>query len=142
AGYKGEKVTLLTNREFPVMYNTSLVMAEQLKAAGINAELLVLDWPAALQKSTKETEGWNFFYTGWITVVALGGPQTMRQMAPPASVQKWKDEPDPAFMASFKQLSEGKTLAERQAAFAKAQERALELVMAVPFGVMPKTQAV
>ena len=63
AGYKGEKVTLLTNREFPYMYNTSLVMAEQLKAAGINAELLVLDWPAALQKSIKETEGWNFFYT-------------------------------------------------------------------------------
>jgi peptide/nickel transport system substrate-binding protein len=142
AGYKGEKVTLLTNREFPFMYNTSLVMAEQLKAAGINAELLVLDWPAALAKSQKETEGWNFFYTGWITVVALGGPQTMRQLAPPASVQKWKGEPDPEFMAAVKQLSEGRTLEERKAAFAKAQTKALELVMAVPFGVMPKTQAV
>jgi peptide/nickel transport system substrate-binding protein len=142
AGYKGEKVTLLTNREFPMMYNTSLVMAEQLKAVGINAELLVLDWPAALAKSQKETEGWNFFYTFWATVVAIGGPQTMRQMAPPASVQRWKDEPDPEFMAAVKQLAEAPTIEERRAGFAKAQERALDLVMAIPFGVMPKTQAV
>jgi peptide/nickel transport system substrate-binding protein len=141
-GYKGEKVVLLTNREFPLMYNTSLVMAEQLKAVGINAELLVLDWPAALAKSQKETEGWNFFYTFWATVVAIGGPQTMRQLAPPASVQRWKGDPDPEFMAGVKQLSEAPTLEERKAGFAKAQERALELVMAIPFGVMPKTQAV
>ncbi len=141
AGYKGEKVVLLTNREFPVMYNTSLVMAEQLKAVGINAELLVLDWPAALQKSLKETEGWNVFYTGWITIPALGGPQVMRQMAPPASVQRWT-EPDPAFMAAFKDLTEGKTLDDRRAAFARAQQRALELVTVIPFGVTPKVQAV
>ncbi len=141
AGYKGEKVTLLTNREFPYMYNTSLVMAEQLKAAGINAELLVLDWPAALQKSIKETEGWNFFYTGWITVIALGGPQTMRQMAAPSFVWKPK-EPDAEFQAAFQVLSSGKTLDERKAAFAKAQARALDQVMAIPFGAMPKTQAV
>jgi peptide/nickel transport system substrate-binding protein len=142
AGYKGEKVTLLTNRDFPLMYNTSLVMAEQLKAVGINAELLVLDWPAALAKSQRETEGWNFFYTFWATVVAIGGPQTMRQLAPPASVQKWKGDPDPAFMEAVKQLAEAATIEERRAGFAKAQERALELVMAIPFGVMPKTQAV
>ncbi|MCZ8109020.1 MAG: ABC transporter substrate-binding protein [Burkholderiales bacterium] len=141
AGYKGEKVTLLTNREFPYMYNTSLVMAEQLKAVGINAELLVLDWPAALQKSIRETEGWNFFYTGWITVIALGGPQTMRQMAAPSFVWKPK-EPDAEFQAAFQVLSSGKTLDERKAAFARAQARALDQVMAIPFGAMPKTQAV
>ncbi|MBV8914585.1 MAG: ABC transporter substrate-binding protein, partial [Acetobacteraceae bacterium] len=64
SGYKGEPVILLTNREFPIMYNTSLVMAEQLKAVGINAQLQVLDWPAALQKSVSEEQGWNVFYTG------------------------------------------------------------------------------
>jgi peptide/nickel transport system substrate-binding protein len=141
AGYKGEKIVLLTNREFPYMYNTSLIMAEQLKAAGMNAELLVLDWPAALQKSLRENEGWNFFYTGWITVVALGGPQTMRQMGPPSSVNRQNDV-DSQFMAAFRQVSEGRTLDERKAAFSKAQERALELGMAFPFGSMPKTQAV
>jgi peptide/nickel transport system substrate-binding protein len=66
----------------------------------------------------------------------------MRQMAPPASVQRWKGEPDPEFMAAVKQLAEAPTIEERRAGFAKAQERALDLVMAIPFGVMPKTQAV
>ena len=141
-GYKGEKVTLLTNREFPLMYNTSLVMEQQLKAVGINAELLVLDWPAALAMSQKETKGWNFFFTFWSTVVAIGGPQTMRQLAPPVSVQKWPGEADPEFMAAVRQLGEAPTIEERKAGFAKAQERALDLVMAIPFGVMPKTQAV
>jgi peptide/nickel transport system substrate-binding protein len=143
AGYKGEKVVLLTNRQFPVMYNTSLVMAEQLKAAGINAELEVLDWPAALQKSQRETQGWNFFYTGWITVIALGGPQTLRQMAEPNPVYKPKDNKvDPAYMAAFNQVNTAPELAQRQAAFARAQRIALDQVMAVPFGVAPKTQAV
>ncbi|MFN8925390.1 MAG: ABC transporter substrate-binding protein, partial [Rhodospirillales bacterium] len=141
AGYKGEKVVLMTNREFPYMYNTSLVMAEQLKAAGINAELLVLDWPAALQKSINDTQGWNFFYTGWITVIALGGPQTMRQMAPPNAVYK-PATPDAEFVTHFQALSSGRTLDERKAAFARAQERALDQVMAIPFGAMPKVQAV
>lgn len=143
AGYKGEKVVLLTNRQFPVMYNTSLVMAEQLKAAGINAELEVLDWPAALQKSQRETQGWNFFYTGWITVIALGGPQTLRQMAEPNPVYKPKDNKvDPAYMAAFNEVNTAPELAQRQAAFARAQRIALDQVMAVPFGVAPKTQAV
>ena len=132
---------LLTNREFPVMYNTSLVMAEQLKAVGINAELLILDWPAALQMSIRETQGWNFFFTGWITVIALGGPQTMRQLAPPNAVYRPR-EPDPVFMEAFNRLTGARTLAERQAAFSAAQERALDQVMAIPFGVIPKAQAV
>ena len=143
AGYKGEKIELLTNREFPVMYNTSLVMAEQLKAAGMNAELVVLDWPAALQRSQKETTGWNVFYTGWITVIALGGPQTLRQMAEPNPVYRPKDNKvDPAFTAAFNEVNTLPTLQARQAAFARAQRIAIEQVMAIPFGAAPKTQAV
>jgi peptide/nickel transport system substrate-binding protein len=143
ARYDGTPIVLLTNRQFPVMYNTSLVMAEQLKAAGMNAELLVLDWPAALAKSQQETTGWNVFYTGWITVIALGGPQTLRQMAEPNPVHKPVDlKVDPEFMAAFMKVQTAPELADRQAAFAAAQRRALETVMAVPLGVAPKVQAV
>lgn len=143
AGYRGEKVVLLTNRQFPLMYNTSLVMAEQLKAAGINAELEVLDWPAALQKSQRETTGWNFFFTFWSGVVAQGGPQTLRQLAEPNPVYKSPNNVvDPAFMAAFNDLNTAPELAQRQAAFARAQRIAIEQVMAIPFGVGPKTHAV
>jgi peptide/nickel transport system substrate-binding protein len=143
AGYNNERVVLLTNRQFPIMYNTSVVMAEQLKAAGINAELLVLDWPAALQMSQRERQGWNFFYTGWITVVALGGPQTLRQMAEPNPVYvPPNNRVDPAFMAAFAEVNTAPTLEARRAAFARAQRIAFEQVMAIPFGVAPKVQAV
>ena len=142
-GYKGEKIELLTNREFPSMYATALVMAEQLKAAGMNAELVVLDWPAALQRSVKETTGWNVFFTGWVTVVALGGPQVLRNLAEPEPVYKPKDNKvDPAFTALFNEVNLSPSLPARQAAYAKAQRMALEQVMAIPFGVAPKTQAV
>ncbi len=46
---------LLTNKDYPSLYNTALVTSQQMKAIGINAELLVLDWLTALQKSMKGT---------------------------------------------------------------------------------------
>jgi peptide/nickel transport system substrate-binding protein len=52
---------------------------------GINAVLMVLDWPTALQKSLKGTPDWNFFFTGWMTYVAQGGQQTLHTMAEPSA---------------------------------------------------------
>ena len=49
SGYKGEPVVLLTDKDYPPMYNSALVMAEQLKAVGINAQLKVVDWPTSVQ---------------------------------------------------------------------------------------------
>ncbi len=142
AGYRGERVVLLANREYSYMYNAALVMSEQLKAVGINAELTVLDWPAALQMSTT-TQGWNFFYTGWTSVFAQGGAQSLRNLANPANVHKPpNNQSDAVFMAAFNDITRGTTLDERRAAFARAQARAFEQVMAIPLGVMPKVQAV
>lgn len=143
AGYKGEKITLMVAREIPYMYNSALVMSQQMKAAGINAELLVLDWPTALQKSISETTGWNFFYTGWITVVALGGAQTLSNLADPQNVTKPPGgKTDPAFMAMFREVTGGNTLEARRAAFARAQLETFDKVYAIPFGVMPVVHAV
>jgi peptide/nickel transport system substrate-binding protein len=142
SGYHGEPVILLTNREYASMYNASLVMSEQLRAVGINAQLSVLDWPAALQLSTT-TQGWNFFFTGWTSVIAQGGAQSLRNLANPANVHKPpNNQSDEAFMAAFNEVNRSPTLDERRAAFARAQARAFEQVMAIPFGVMPKVQAV
>jgi peptide/nickel transport system substrate-binding protein len=142
-GYKGEKIVLLTNREYPTMYNASVVMQEQLKSVGMNAELLILDWPTALNTSMTKTEGWNFFYTGWITITALGGQQSLRLLANPTNVHKPKDnQSDPVFMQHWNEIGRGATIEARKESFAKAQQRAFEDVMAIPFGVMPKVQAV
>jgi peptide/nickel transport system substrate-binding protein len=143
AGYNGEKVVLLTNKDYPSLYNSGLVVSQQLKAVGINAELLVLDWPTALQKAMNGTPDWNFFFTGWITYVAVGGVQTLRPMAEPNPVYTPPGgKTDPEFMKDFNIVANGPTLEERQAAFARAQKIALEQVMVIPMGVMPKVQAV
>ena len=143
AGYKGEKLILLTNREYILHYNSSVVMNEQLKAVGINSELLVLDWPAALSKSQKDTTGWNFFFTGWNTVYASGGAQSLRNLGDPANVHKPKDNrSDPEFMQHWTDVARGATLDERKAAFARAQQRVYDEVMAIPLGMFPKVQAV
>ncbi len=137
-GYKGEKVVLLTTREIPYLYNSALVMSGQMKAAGINAELLVLDWPTALQKSVSDATGWNFFFTGWVTVVALGGAQSLSNLADPNNVDHPPgDKTDAEFMQYFNQVSRGTTLADRATAFAKAQYRMFDQAYAIPFGIMP-----
>ena len=142
AGYNGEPIRLLTTRDIPRLYTAALVMSEQMKAVGMNAELVVLDWPTALGMSVNETKGWNFFYTGWITVTAQGGAQSLRNLADPSNVHKPKDnKSDAEFMKQFEILSNSPDLEERKAAFAKAQERVFEQVMAIPFGVTPKNQA-
>jgi peptide/nickel transport system substrate-binding protein len=143
AGYKNEPLVLLTNQQYPSMYNTALVMAEELKAVGINAQLKVLDWPTALAISENQTAGWNFFYTFWATVTAQGGPTSLRDIADPSNVYKPPgNKGDPEFNQAFLAIENGKTLQERKDAFAKAQAVALDKVMAIPFGVMSNTQGV
>jgi peptide/nickel transport system substrate-binding protein len=143
AGYKGEKVVLLTNKDYPSLYNSALVTAQQLKTVGINAQLLVLDWPSALAMSLKGSADWNMFFTGWITYVAQGGQQTLRTMAEPNAVFTPPGGKVPAqFMKDFDEVANGADLAERKAAFADAQKLAFEDVMVIPTGVMPKVQAV
>lgn len=141
AGYKGEKVILLTNRDYVQMYNASVMMNEQLKAVGINSELLVLDWPAALDKSVKDTTGWNMFFSGWTSVVAQGGLQSLRFLADPFNVHKPKDnKSDPEFMAAWLGGLSSPKLEDRVAAFERAQQRAYDQAMAYPLGILPKVQ--
>lgn len=143
AGYNNEPIVLLTNQQFPSMYNSALVMAAQLQAAGMNAELRVLDWPTALATSEKETSGWNFFYTYWSTTTAQGGPNSLRNLADPASVFKPKDNKGPEdFNAAFKDVQSGATIEDRRAAFGKAQAIAFEDVLAIPFGIMQLAQGI
>ncbi|WP_158626054.1 ABC transporter substrate-binding protein [Arsenicitalea aurantiaca] len=143
AGYNNEPIVLLTNQQFPSMYNSALVMAAQLQAAGMNAELRVLDWPTALATSEQETQGWNFFYTFWATVTAQGGPTSLRNLADPNNVYKPVDNVgDPDFNAAFDAIEAGETIEERREAFARAQEIAFEEVMAIPFGIMSNAQGI
>lgn len=71
AGYNGETIRIITTRDYPDSYNASVVLEQQLKDAGLNAELVVSD-QATLLASRAEAEGWDIFPTA----LGLGAPET------------------------------------------------------------------
>lgn len=141
AGYKGEPVIFMTNKDYTSMYNAALVTTEQLKAVGINAKLEVVDWPTSVNRMSKDAEGWHFFYTGWGTQPALGALATIKFFIPPGGTQA-PTPPDPALEAAYAEMQNGADFAARQAGFVKAQKIVLDKVYAVPFGSLTKVQAV
>src|SRR5690606_34959610 len=58
AGYNNEPFTILTDSNTPFHGKSAVVIAEQLKAAGINAVINQVDWPTALNLRMQDT-GWN-----------------------------------------------------------------------------------
>jgi len=142
SGYKGEPVILLTNKDYPPMYNSALVMQQQLQAIGVNAQMKVVDWPTSVQLYQKEDSGWNFFYTGWGTQPALGAGATMQFFADPGASYRPKDDKgDPKLLALWNDMNTLPTPEGRQLAFAAMQKYALEQVYALPFGSFTKVQA-
>ncbi len=141
-GYKGEPVVLLTNKDYSSMYNAALVMQEQLKSVGINAELKVTDWPTSIQMYQKPDTGWNIFFSGWGTQPALGALATMAFLAPPGAQYQPKDgKDDPDVLAAWRDMNNLPTKEERKAAFGRMQAVILEKAYAYPFGSLTKVQA-
>jgi peptide/nickel transport system substrate-binding protein len=142
SGYKGEPVVLLTDKDYAPMYNSALVMAEQMKAIGINAQLKVVDWPTSVNMALKADTGWNYFFTGWGTQPALGALDTIQLMMGPNPPYFPKDNKDiPELLDAWNDMNNQVDPAERQKAFARAQKVALEQVIEVPFGSLTKVQA-
>ncbi len=142
AGYKGQPIVLLTNKDYTSMYNAALVVQEQLKAVGINAEVKVVDWPTSVQMSLKPDTGWNLFFSGWGTQPALGALATMAFMAPPVAQYMPKDgKDDPDVLAAWRDMNAMPTKEERKAAFGRMQAALLEKAYSLPFGSLTKVQA-
>jgi peptide/nickel transport system substrate-binding protein len=142
AGYHGQPLMLLTNKDYTSMYNAALVVQEQLKAVGINTELKVVDWPTSVQMSLKADSGWNMFFSGWGTQPALGALATMAFLAPPGAQYQPKDgKDDPDVLVAWRDMNNLPTKEERRAAFGRMQQVLLERAYVFPFGSLTKVQA-
>ncbi|WP_368653176.1 ABC transporter substrate-binding protein [Ornithinibacillus sp. 4-3] len=64
AGYNGEEVRILTSREYEDYYTFSVVVQEQLKEAGMNIVLDVVDWSTVLEKR-EDPSAYDIFISGW-----------------------------------------------------------------------------
>ena len=143
SGYKGEPVILLTDKDYPAMYNSALVMQQEMQAIGINAELKVVDWPTSANMALHSDTGWNLFYTGWGTQPALGALATMQFFVQPGAVYMPKGgQDDPQLLALWNDMNSLPTLEGRKDAFAKMQKYVLEQVYTLPLGSLTKVQAV
>ena len=125
------------------MYNAALVMAEQLKAVGVNAQLKVLDWPTSTQMSKTSNSGWNYAFTGWGSETAIGALGIMQDLIPP-SMQFMPKDPngDPDLNAAYLDMTQKVDPKERHAAWVRAQKIALERAYVLPFGSLTKMQGV
>ena len=143
SGYRNEPIVILTNRDYPPMYNSALVMEQQLKAVGINASLRVVDWPTSVQMSQRvNSTEWHFFHSGWGTQPALGALATMQFLVSPGANYRPKDDKDdPEVMAAWNDMNNLRDPAARQEAFARMQRLVLERAYAYPFGSLTKVQA-
>src|SRR5436190_18723833 len=67
AGYKGERIVLLSATDQAIVHNQALVTRERLTAAGLNIDLHANDWGTLItRRSSKEPidkGGWNLFHT-------------------------------------------------------------------------------
>ena len=143
AGYQGEPVVLLTNTDYPSMYNAALVVQQQLQAIGVNAQMRVVDWPTSVQMAQNTAEGWNFHFSAWGTQPALGPLATMQFLVMPnATYKPGGGQDDPDLLAAWNDMNELPTPDARQDAFARMQRLALERVYALPFGSLTKIQGV
>jgi peptide/nickel transport system substrate-binding protein len=67
AGYKGERIVLLSATDQAIVHNQALVTRERLTAAGLNIDLQANDWGTLItRRASKEPidkGGWNLFHT-------------------------------------------------------------------------------
>lgn len=142
SGYGGEPVTLLTNKDFPSMYDSALVMQQQLQAVGINARMKVVDWRTSVRMAGEADGDWHFFFTRWGLQPALGPLAAMRLLVGPNAVQRPKPGLEDADLrAAWDAMNTAPEQADRLAAFARMQGIALTRVHAIPFGAFTRIQA-
>lgn len=126
AGYNGEEITLLTTRDYDILYNSAIVAKEQLEKAGIKVKLNVTDWSTLLEIRTKPSE-WDMFFTGFPTVLL---PTQLLYMS--------KDWPgwtnDPKLTEYIQKINSSTTTEEAQKIWQEAQGYAWEYMPATNIG--------
>lgn len=62
AGYNGEKIRLVTTKNYAEMYNATVVLQDQLSRVGLNAEVVNFDFPAFMENRAN-TDKFDIFIT-------------------------------------------------------------------------------
>lgn len=64
AGYNGQELTYLSTRQYDIIDKPAQVASQQMREAGMNVNLEIVDWATLVSRRGQEA-GWHFFTTGW-----------------------------------------------------------------------------
>lgn len=120
AGYNNEKIVIETNSNYQWMRTTMLVVAEQLKAAGANVDVRIVDWTTNASHMQQGSGEWNLSTTLFGPEHVLG-PQQWRPLIYAFSNIKGNDALDADYKAFFAEPD----LEKRRAIWVKIQEEVL-----------------
>ncbi len=121
AGYNGEKLVLQTNSNYPYMRDSILVLSEQLKEAGVNADVQVIDWMSNSNNLQRGSGNWNVSTTSFCSPPLLGPPQWKSTVYTFPHIDK-----DPTIDAAFENLFKSADLDKRKAAWSDIESRFLD----------------
>jgi peptide/nickel transport system substrate-binding protein len=127
AGYNGQPVRILASRQYEFHYNMALVMAEELKRAGIKADLQIVDWATLVQRRN-DPKLWDIYVThsGQFPEPMLSPPQ-LSEGAP-----GWWSSP--AKQAALSALNQEMDPVKRGALWGKVQQVVYEEVPYINVG--------
>lgn len=76
AGYKDQPIRIMASRQYEFHYNMALVLAEELKRAGMKVDLQVVDWATLVQRRN-DPKLWDIYIThsGQFPEPSLSPPQ-------------------------------------------------------------------
>jgi peptide/nickel transport system substrate-binding protein len=67
AGYKGERIVVLSATTIPSIWNMAQVANDTLKRIGLNVDIVAVEWGTVVQRRASQEPidkgGWNIFYT-------------------------------------------------------------------------------
>lgn len=138
AGYDGETIVILHPTDVQTMNSSTLVLAEELRAIGVNVDLQTMDFAAMSARRSNRAEpgegGWHIGLTYWPGLL-ISDPVSNTPMQASCD-DAWPGWPCNAEMqALIDQYPEAATLEERQALADEIQVMAYEEVVPyVPFG--------
>jgi peptide/nickel transport system substrate-binding protein len=140
AGYKGEEIVFLTDSTYKNHQDTAVVASEQMKKAGFNVRLNVVDWPTAFQIRRKP-EGWNLWSLGF-GIEPYEGPYNVAGFFVGENEGKGAQwVPDQELNRADAALNSSLKVEDRKKAFADFQRRFFEYVPAIKVGDLGRYQA-
>ncbi|WP_159994631.1 ABC transporter substrate-binding protein [Roseomonas sp. 18066] len=137
AGYKGEKIVILSPSDLPSIAPFGEVTAELLRRLGMNVDLQVMDWGSVVQRRTSrepvEKGGWNIFHTTWKSS-SIANPALNTNIRGQGATGWFGWFDNAPIEALTREWLDAASEAEQQRLFDALQREAFEQVPVVPLG--------